>query len=332
MTREPTPIDAIANAHTTRLAELSPIEATFCGITGYDHLLPDLSPRRHRRPNAARPRHSRRPGDRRPVDDVDAVTLAAMNDRLGLAVELDEAGALLPDLNVIASPLQYLRDVLDLMPTATEADWSAIASRLSGIPDAITGYIASLREGARRAWCPHDCRWRKASTRPASWPTPVPPSSSPSRPGRPTSRPRCSGTSRQARPLPPTHMRGSPRFLSDELAAQAPASDGIGRERYALWSREFIGAAVDLDETYEWGLAELDRMTREQESIAVQIAGPGAPPSPRRSRNSTAIPRSSCHGKQALQGVDAGEGGRSDRRARRRPFRHPGAGPANRSA
>ena len=49
-------------------------------------------------------------------------------------------------------------------------------------------------------------------------------------------------------------------FLRDELAPQAPQEDAVGRERYALWSRYFLGAAVDLDETYQWGLEELDRV------------------------------------------------------------------------
>ena len=42
-------------------------------------------------------------------------------------------------------------------------------------------------------------------------------------------------------------------FLRDELAPQAPEEDAVGRERYALWSRYFLGATVDLDETYAVG-------------------------------------------------------------------------------
>src|SRR5665647_3474401 len=65
-------------------------------------------------------------------------------------------------------------------------------------------------------------------------------------------------------------------FLRDELAPQAPQDDAAGRERYARWSRYFLGAAVDLEETYTWGLAELARVVAEQEAVAAQIAGPGA--------------------------------------------------------
>src|SRR5690606_23774742 len=63
--------------------------------------------------------------------------------------------------------------------------------------------------------------------------------------------------------------------LRTELAPQAPTEDAVGRERYELWSRYFLGARVDLDETYEWGLAELDRIVAEQEALAEQLYGPG---------------------------------------------------------
>ncbi|HWV79732.1 MAG TPA: DUF885 domain-containing protein, partial [Isoptericola sp.] len=65
-------------------------------------------------------------------------------------------------------------------------------------------------------------------------------------------------------------------FLERDLAPQAPERDAVGRDRYARFSREFLGAEVDLDETYEWGLDELARIVAEQEAVARQIAGPGA--------------------------------------------------------
>ena len=51
--------------------------------------------------------------------------------------------------------------------------------------------------------------------------------------------------------------------------------DAIGRSRYCLFSRDFLGANVDLDETYEWGIQELARVTSEQIAVASEIK-PGA--------------------------------------------------------
>lgn len=62
-----------------------------------------------------------------------------------------------------------------------------------------------------------------------------------------------------------------------ELEADAPAADASGRERYQLLSRVFLGAEVDLDETYEWGLDELARVAAEQDAVIEALAGPGRP-------------------------------------------------------
>jgi uncharacterized protein (DUF885 family) len=45
----------------------------------------------------------------------------------------------------------------------------------------------------------------------------------------------------------------------------------VGRELYAVASRSFLGATIDLDETYEWGVEELQRMVDEQTSVAGEI-------------------------------------------------------------
>ena len=60
-------------------------------------------------------------------------------------------------------------------------------------------------------------------------------------------------------------------FLESELLPVAPAKDAVGRARYALASRDFLGATVDLEETYAWGVQELDRLIAEQERVAGEI-------------------------------------------------------------
>ena len=57
-----------------------------------------------------------------------------------------------------------------------------------------------------------------------------------------------------------------------ELEADAPAADASGRDRYQLLSRVFLGAEVDLDETYEWGLDELARVAAEQNAVIEALA------------------------------------------------------------
>ncbi|GEL48258.1 hypothetical protein CHO01_33740 [Cellulomonas hominis] len=280
--RAATPIDAVADAYVTTLATLNPFEATELGIPGHDHEVTDLSPAGHEaRAEAARATLRALDG-LAPADEVDEVTLAAMRERLGLDVELHESGEVLADLNVIASPVQGLRDVFDIMSTDGPDAWSAIAQRLAGLPSAGAGYVESLRLAASKGRVPAVRQVREALAQAEELADP----STSFFTGFVTGAEAKAAVEAAGDGLRADLERGAEAarqtyaelvtFLRDELAPQAPEADAAGRDRYALWSRYFLGAAVDLDETYQWGLEELDRVVAEQERVAAEIAGPGA--------------------------------------------------------
>jgi hypothetical protein len=54
-----------------------------------------------------------------PADDIDVVTKEDLSREIQLEIDLHDAKWHLRDLNVIASPVQDIRSVLDLMPTDT---------------------------------------------------------------------------------------------------------------------------------------------------------------------------------------------------------------------
>jgi uncharacterized protein (DUF885 family) len=282
--RDASPIDAIADAYVATSAALDPLAATTMGIAGHDHEMTDLSPAGH----AARTEAARSTlvalDAHAPSDATDEVTLAAMQERLGLELELDAAGETLAYLNNIASPVQGLRDVFDLMPTGSIEGWENIAARLNALPGAVDGYVESLRESAARGRVAAIRQVRDAIAQAGELADPttsfftsfvhgpavdlvLDDSSSCS-----LVRAELERGATAARAAYATLTA----FLRDELAPQAPEADATGRDRYALWSRYFLGATVDLEETYQWGLEELARVVDEQERVAAQIAGPGA--------------------------------------------------------
>lgn len=278
--RQPTPVDAIAESYIQRLAELDPLEATGMGVAGHDHQMTDLSPDGH----AERSRLMRATLaelDRTAaMDEVDRVTIAAMEDRLGLDLELDAAGELMASLNVIASPVQELRNVLDLMPTQTAADWDNIAARVSRVPWAVRGYLASLRRAASQGVVAAQRQVVECQRQAESL---ADPKSSffvtflaSARPDGGEPSPGLAADLDNAGLQAAAAYSELSKFLAEELLPLAPADDAVGRDRYALWSREFVGAAVDLDETYAWGMTELTRMAMEQDRIVTEIAGVGA--------------------------------------------------------
>ncbi|MEZ0448750.1 DUF885 domain-containing protein [Cellulomonas sp. ICMP 17802] len=283
-TRAASPIDVIAEAYITELATLDPLGATAMGIAGHDHEMTDLSPAGiEARADLARRTLVTLDGVA-PTDEVDQITLAAMQERLGLELELHDAGELLRDLNNIASPVQNLRDIFDVMPTGDVEAWSNIAARLNALPTAVGGYIESLRLAASTGGVAAVRQVEECARQAAELADPETSFFTSFITGEAVDSVLDESAACSLVRAELEHGATAARqayatlaaFLSDELAPQAPQQDAAGRERYALWSRAFLGATVDLDETYRWGLEELARVVAEQEAVAAQIAGPGA--------------------------------------------------------
>ncbi|SBS75034.1 DUF885 domain-containing protein [uncultured Microbacterium sp.] len=272
--RTPTPIDEIADGWVDTVAELSPGLATYIGRSEYNDRLDDLSPAGTERGRAAAAATLAALEAAEPVDQVDVVTKADLKGDLSLHLEMYDAGAHLRDLNVIASPAQDLRSVFDLMPTSTVDDWAVVATRLGAIPAAIDGYVETLRQGIAQGVVPARRQVSEVVTQIGRYTAAqgffatFAAEASPEEGSLPASLARdLSGNADAAR----VAYDGLASFLSDELAPAAGAEDAVGRELYALHSRRFLGATIDLDETYEWGVEELSRMVAEQESIAKEI-------------------------------------------------------------
>lgn len=275
--RAATPLDEIADAHVEAIVKLSPITATDLGLAGDHTALDDFSPA-GLDAVAALTRDTLRQVEAADIlDEVDAVTKAAMIERLSLAVELNEAGEDYAQLNNLSSPLQEIRAVFDLMPTATSEDWETISARMGAVDAAVDGYLQSLDFAAGRPELPFpavrqieigiqqaeelagpDSFWAKLAAS-ADAPTAL-----------------AEDLAHNARRASAAYGRLAETLRS--LAERAPVDDAVGPERYQRFSREFLGATIDLDETYEWGREELARIVAEQEQTARALYGEGVTP------------------------------------------------------
>ena len=300
--RTPTAIDQIAEEWVDTLVDLDPTVGTYIGRTEGDGRYGDYSPAGHERFVAEAKKTIAQLDAAHPVDSVDDVTQTDLRSELALTVESSDAELQLRDLNVIASPAQEIREIFDLMPTKTVDDWANISSRLGNLPAAIDGYIDTLRLGIERGVTPALRQVREVLAQaqrhaasdgffaeftanaavddgalPASLVTDL-----------------GVGARRSA-----TAYDKLATFFTTELEGRATENDAIGRDLYTLASRRFLGATVDLDETYEWGIEELARMVEEQEKIADQIK-PGASVLEAIAYLDT-DPKRKLHGTQALQ-------------------------------
>lgn len=272
-------VDRVADRYVDRLAALDPIAATGFGVPGHDEQMPDLSPDGHAaradldRATLRELAEAQRSAE---TDATDEITVAAMRERLGLRVERYEAGEIRRELNVLESPAQRLRDVFDLMPMQTPAQWATVAARLSALPDALAGYRSSLVESARAG----DVAARRQVEQVAL---------------------QCGGfaaadgyfaglldqAERCSEPVGSAVLadlrRGAiaaadaydalARYLREDLLERAPQADAVGADRYALASREFLGAVIDQRESYDWGRAELARIEDEMRVVARELTG-----------------------------------------------------------
>ncbi|MGN6326236.1 DUF885 domain-containing protein [Pseudolysinimonas sp.] len=274
--RTPTPIDEIAEGWVRTLIDLDPDYAVYIGAEGRIGEYGDLSP-------AGEEAHLRAVKDvisrleaADPHDDVDRVTKTDLLAELRLEVEQHDAKLFERDVNVIASPAQGIREVFDLMPTATADDWATIAQKLTNVPGAVTGYLETLRLGiqdgvvpARRQVVETAKQARQHADAATGFFVELAANAALDDGGAvPDSLARdlAAGARRAAEAYAELAA-----FLETDLAPRAGERDGVGRELYALQSRHFLGAAIDLDETYEWGLGELARMVDEQTRIAGEI-------------------------------------------------------------
>ena len=273
-TRTPTPIDTIADAWVDTLAEQFPTLATYIGRSEYNDRYGDYSPEGMDRYVAAGRATLGELDAATPVDAIDAVTQEDLSREIRLDIDLHDAKWHLRDLNVIASPVQDIRSALDLMPTETADDWSVVSTRLSAIPAALEGYITTLREGIAQGIVPARRQVVEVVTQITRYTADqgffatFAAEAAPADGQLPASLARELADNANAARVSYDALA---QFLTGELAPAAGEKDAVGRELYALQSRRFLGATIDLDETYDWGVEELARMVAEQETIADQI-------------------------------------------------------------
>ncbi len=268
-------VDDIAAEYVARAAALDPCYATSAGIAGHDHELPDLG---------ADGFAGRAGLDRSTLAALDAaqaqdrrerVARAAMRERLAVAAERYDAGDITSELSTIASWVQKVREVFDLMPADGEEAAVTIARRMAAVPRAYRQLSETLLEAARDGRCAARRQVQEVARQCAAWARPGD-SFYTGLAGRLTGVPdslrgELAAAARAATAA--TAELGA--FLDRELMPLASAKDGCGPEVYARASRYYLGAAVDLREAYAWSWEELARLRAELARVSDQVR-PGA--------------------------------------------------------
>ena len=269
-----TPIRDIADRYVEQAAQLDPVGATSAGLTGFDHLMTDLSPDGFAA-RAVLDRATLAELEQAVAADGEQVARQAMIERLTVSGQLYESGATTSELNVIASWPQSVRQIFDLMPVDGAQDHSNLAARMAAVPAAYEALRSTYSDAAAQgcvtsrrqvAACARQCAdWSAAG---ADFYVGL------------VDRTGATGTIRAELDRAATAASAATaelgQFLQTELLPLAPQRDAAGRERYALASRAFLGAEIVLDEAYAWGWAEVIRIEQEMRRVAGKIVPGGS--------------------------------------------------------
>lgn len=256
----------LSDDYVTKSAELSPIAATSLGISVGNHELDDFSLAGTQRSADLTKRTLGALSMLDPIDEIDSIAKAVLQERMRSSLALHESRERHILWNVIASPVSRIRQVFELMPKQTASDIEAITARMHAIAGAHDSWCSTIEELA------HD--------------------------GKRTAKRQAVAIAEQLN----TFSKGAysniaikidPAGKNTEFAAAAKAAeascaktsewlketylplantaDAVGEERYALWSRFFTGANLNLKATYEWGLEDLARIHDRMWKVAAKI-------------------------------------------------------------
>lgn len=205
-----------------------------------------------------------------PIDEIDRIAKTVMEERLSSSLALHDSLEEHVLWNVLTSPPSNIRSIFELMPKKNEKDFANIALRLVAVETAHKQWISTISEVAKSGKTTAQRQVRGVIAQLESYAN--------------------SGYSQMCKNFDPDGLypaihsaaqvaekssAQTAAYLKNEYMAIANPNDAVGADRYAVWSRYFTGAKLDLRATYEWGMADLKAINERMWVLAEQIK-PGA--------------------------------------------------------
>lgn len=261
-----------------RMAALRPSVATYQGIPGHDHAWDDFSPEggaavrrfivEYEQRLAALPKA----GDR-----WSELAIKIMGEHLRLERMYYDDGDDLLDLNNIASTFQTIRQVFDIMDTATAEGWGNLITRVETLAEPLGGYQKTLEKGLAQGktvairQVKAAIEQSRVQAGPESFFRRLPASMAEAGIKDPALVARLAA----AVPVACDAYADFAVWLETAYLPKATPKDAAGRERYGRQTRRFLGMTIDPEETYAWGWEQVRSLEAAMRDVAAQIK-PGA--------------------------------------------------------
>ena len=260
-------IFAFANTVVEEDAAFDPLFATGAGIAGYDDQLPDFSPDRVMKEIDLVRGHLAALSSLEPIDDIDRIALAVLEERLHSRLGLLESGESARIFSVIWSPLSEIRQIFELMPTESSEELDMISRRLRAVRPALESWRATLEALAAAKELPARRHVVGVAEQAATYAhgafadfvtrvSPESPSDSDIRLAALDADGACGELS---------------SWMLEVLEPATTTHDAVGAQRYAAWANYWTGATLDFEELYAWGWADLQRINARMWEIAREL-------------------------------------------------------------
>ncbi|MBU3645977.1 MAG: DUF885 domain-containing protein [Candidatus Nanopelagicaceae bacterium] len=248
-----TPISKILDNFMEEGIKLTPIGATMLGVPGLDDQLDDFSMvGQEKQADLARRTLSAIQAET-PVNEFDRIARDVAVERLSSELKLSETLESNILFNLIASPVTRVRQVFEMMNKDNPETISNVVKRLNAIQGAFAGWKSSLEFAAEKG---------KVNSRRQVLAT-VGQLETFSKGAFTAVASKFDGTGKNEELL--NAAKNAEKacgelaiWLRDSYAPKSAPQDGVGEERYKMWARHFTGADLDLRDTYEWGIDQLN--------------------------------------------------------------------------
>ena len=266
MTTHRSPIFALSDSYVEKSARLSPMASTYLGITDLNDQLDDFSIA-GRAVEADLTRATLTELNAlEPIDEIDRVAKSVMQERLTSSLQLHDSFESHINFNVLTSPPADIRQVFEMMPKESAADFENIAKRLLAVDKAHLSWISTIDTMAKKGKTVAQRQIDGIAKQLESYAS--------------------GGYAAMAKTFDPdgkypavheaaksaaASSAETARYLRGTYMALATPNDAVGAERYAVWARYYTGSNLDLRATYEWGLADLAQITERMWKVAAKI-------------------------------------------------------------
>ena len=247
------PISKILDNFMEEGIKLTPIGATMLGVPGLDDQLDDFSMTgSQKQAELARNTLAALKAEN-PMNEFDRIARDVAVERLSSELKLNETLESTILFNLIASPVTRIRQVFEMMNKEKPDTVANVVKRLNAIEKAFEGWKSSLEYAAQQG---------KVNSRRQTLATAGQLETFSKGAFTAVAKKFDAGGQNAELLQAASHAEKASaelaQWLREVYAPKSAVADGVGEDRYKMWARHFTGADLDLRDTYEWGVSQLN--------------------------------------------------------------------------